>query len=79
MDEQTEAELAQARARREAFDTARRALAAELRGAPHNAPANSQLTYVGGLARARRILERLYVASAAAEEHLVLDGPSEAP
>ncbi len=51
--------LAEARGRRQAYQTIRAALATELRGAPYNAPGRTQLTYVGGLARARRIAERL--------------------
>lgn len=66
--------LAEARGRREAYGTIRAALARELRGAPHNAPPQSQLTYVGGLARARRIAERLYRYANNAEEDVLFAG-----
>ena len=66
--------LVAARARREALAQVRAELAAELRGAPHNAPAQAQLTYVGGLARARRLVEVSYQAALADEEQIVMDG-----
>ena len=66
--------LLAARARRETFAALRAELVAELRGAPHNAPARSQLTYVGGLARARRLVEARYRSALAAEEQIVMDG-----
>lgn len=65
--------LAEARGRRQAYADLRTELSRELRGAPHNAPPQSQLTYVGGLARARRMVEQLYRAANDAEEALVLD------
>jgi hypothetical protein len=68
--------LAAARGRRQALAAVRAVLASELRGAPYNAPGRSQLTYVGGLARARRIVEGLYRQAALAEEDLVLGADS---
>lgn len=65
-------ELAEARGRREAYETIRTALATEQRGAPYNAPARTQVTYIGGLARARRIVEGLFWEASAAEEALVM-------
>jgi hypothetical protein len=65
-----------ARARREALAQVRAELAAELRGAPYNAPARAQITYVGGLARARRLVEDRYQAALSAEEQIVMDGIS---
>lgn len=64
--------LAEARGRREAFEYIRVALTRELRGAPYNASPQAQLTYIGGLARARRMAERLYRQACEAEETLVL-------
>jgi len=55
--------LVAARARREALEQVRAELAAELRGAPHNAPA-----------RARRLVEARYQAALAGEEQIVMDG-----
>lgn len=66
------------RGRREGLALARAEIARELRGAPLNAPGRTQLTYDGGLARARRILERLYHDAAAVEEQLVVAGADEA-
>lgn len=71
--------LAVARGRREAYAAARTELRNELRGAPGNAPPQSQLTYVGGLARARRMLERLYQGALADEERLVLGSAERGP
>lgn len=68
----TEIALAEARGRREAYQTIRADLSRELRGAPYNAPPQAQLTYVGGLARARRLAERLYRTALNAEEDLVI-------
>lgn len=65
--------LAEARGRREAYEKARAAIRAELLGAPLNAPPQSQLTYVGGLARARRMVEALYQQAQDDEEQLVMD------
>jgi len=70
-----DAVLVAARARREALAGLRAELAKELRGAPYNAPGKTQITYTGGLARARRIVERRYQAALTAEEDLVLAGP----
>ena len=66
--------LIAARARRETLARVRAELARELRGAPHNAPAQSQLTYVGGLARARRLVETRYRSALTAEEQIVMAG-----
>lgn len=66
-------ELAVARGRREAYAVVRAELARELRGAPYNAAGRIQVTYVGGLARARRIVERLFRDALDAEERLVID------
>lgn len=66
--------LIAARARRETLGQLRAELARELRGAPHNAPAQAQLTYAGGLARARRLLEVRYRSALADEEQIVMDG-----
>jgi hypothetical protein len=70
-----DAALIAARARRETLDDVRAELSRELRGAPNNAPPQTQFTYVGGLARARRMIERRYRQALDAEETIVMAEP----
>ncbi len=70
--------LVAARARREGLAAVRAALTRELKQAPFNTPdISTQNTYVGGLARARRLVEALYRAALTAEERAVIDGPDQ--
>lgn len=61
------------RGRREALQRARDALVEELRGAPFDLPEPRFRTYVGGLARARRVLEEQFRVALVEEEQAVID------
>lgn len=67
-------ELVIARTRRETLARVHAEISRELRGAPHNAPPQAHVTYVGGLSRARRLVQHLYRAALHEEEEIVMDG-----